>query len=303
MALTIGLAFSAPASATDVIPLPESHAFPENVAATAEGVLYVSSFRDGGVLKIAPGSTPVPFFKPGEHGTRSTFGLLIDEKTRTLWVASNDISAIGVKGPGDVEGAWVKGFDLDGGAPKFSAKLPADAAVANDFALGDDGTLYVTNTRGPQIFRLAPDAKAFEVFVEDERLKGGLDGIAFDESGALYVNTYMSGELFRIDMKAGKPGAITKLKTSRPLKHPDGMRAIPGGFLMVEGGGALDRVTVSGDEAKIETLKDFAGPTGVAVVGDKVWVSEGQLAWLSDKDKKGKPLPSFQLRATALPKD
>lgn len=196
VALTIGIAVSAPARAADVIPLPETHAFPENVAATSEGVLYVSSFRDGGVLKIAPGSTPVPFFKPGEHGTRSTFGLLVDDKTKTLWVASNDISRIGVKGPSDVEGAWVKSFDLDGGAPKFSAKLPM-AAVANDFAIGDDGSLYVTNTVGPQIFRLKPDAKEFEVFVEDERLKGGLDGIAFDEAGALIVNTYMSGEMFR----------------------------------------------------------------------------------------------------------
>ena len=302
-AVWIGLSGPAAAQAPDVIPLPESHLFPENIAASEDGTLYVSSFRDGGVLKIAPGSTPVAFFKPAEHGTRSTFGLLVDEKTNTLWVASNDISAIGVRGPSDVAGAWVKSFDLVSGAPKFSGKLPAAPAVANDFAIGDDGSLYVTNTMGPQIFRLKPDAKEFEVFVEDDRLKGGLDGIAFDEAGALYVNTYMTGELFRVDVKAGKPGAITKLKTSRPLKHPDGMRPIPGGFLMVEGAGTLDRVTIKGDEAKIKTLKDFAGPTGVAITADKVWVTEGQLAYLSDPDLKGKPLPTFQLRSIPLPKD
>lgn len=292
------------ARAADVIQLPDSLPFPESVTSTSEGVLFVSSFRDGGVMKIAPGSAPVPVFKPGEHGTRSTFGVFADEKSGTLWVASNDISAIGVKGPSDVEGAWVKGFDLkSGGAPKFSAKLPVSPAAANDFAVGDDGTLYVTNVLGPQIFRLKPGAKEFEVFVQDDRLKGGLDGIAFDENGALIVNTFFAGELFRIDVKNGAAGAITKLKTSRPLKHPDGLRPIPGGFVMVEGAGPLSRVTITGDEAKVETIKEFAGPTGVAVVGDTAWVAEGQLGYLSEPELKGKPLPTFQLRPAPLPKD
>lgn len=296
--LAIGAARADPASID--LPVP----FPESVTSTSEGVLYVSSFRDGGVLKIAPGSSPVTFLKQGEHGTRSTFGVLADEKTGTLWVASNDISAIGVKGPSDVEGSWVKGFDLkSGGAPKVSAKLPVSPAAANDFAVGDDGTLYVTNVLGPQIFQLKPGAKELEVFVQDDRLKGGLDGIAFDENGALIVNTFFTGELFRIDVKAGAPGAITKLKTSRPLKKPDGLRPIPGGFLMVEGAAdTLDRVTITGDEAKIETVKEFAGPTGLTVAGDTVWVAEGQLGYLSEPDLKGKPLPSFQLRSTPLPK-
>ena len=297
--LAIGAARADPASID--LPVP----FPESVTSTSEGVLYVSSFRDGGVLKIAPGSSPVTFLKPGEHGTRSTFGVLADEKSGTLWVASNDISAIGVKGPSDVEGSWVKGFDLkSGGAPKVSAKLPVSPAAANDFAVGDDGTLYVTNVLGPQIFQLKPGAKELEVFVQDDRLKGGLDGIAFDENGALVVNTYFTGELFRINVKAGAPGAITKLKTSRPLKKPDGLRPIPGGFLMVEGGAdTLDRVTITGDEAKIKTVKEFAGPTGLTVVGDTVWVAEGQLGYLSEPELKGKPLPSFQLRSVPLPKD
>jgi hypothetical protein len=297
--LAIGAARADPASID--LPVP----FPESVTSTSEGVLYVSSFRDGGVLKIAPGSSPVTFLNPGEHGTRSTFGVLVDEKSGTLWVASNDISAIGVKGPSDVEGSWVKGFDLkSGGAPKVSARLPTSPAAANDFAVGDDGTLYVTNVLGPQIFQLKPGAKELEVFVQDDRLKGGLDGIAVDESGALIVNTFFTGELFRIDVKAGAPGAITKLKTSRPLKKPDGLRSMPGGFLMVEGDAdTLDRVTITGDEAKIETVKEFAGPTGLTVVRDTVWVAEGQLGYLSEPKLKGKPLPSFQLRSVPLPKD
>ncbi|TBN51881.1 hypothetical protein EYR15_12550 [Hansschlegelia quercus] len=301
-AIAIGLATAAAADSD--VTLPAGSPFPESVASLADGTLFVSSITDGGVLRVAPvGSTPVPFFKPGEHDTRSTFGVLADEKTGTLWVASNDASAIGLKGPSAVEGAWVKGFDLKSGTPKVSARLPGGPAIANDFALGEDGSLYVTNTAAPQILRLKPDAKDLEVFVQDDALKGGLDGIAFGDDGALYVNTYQSGEMFRIDVKMGAPGKITKLKTSRPLTHPDGLKPIPGGFLMVEGGGTLDRVTVAGDEAKVETLQKFAGPTGVAVAGDTIWVAEGQLASLSDPDKKGKTPDAFRLRSMPLPKN
>ena len=301
-ALAAAVLFAGPALAADVIPLPASSPFPESVTSAADGTLFVSSMTNGGVLKATPDGSTAPFMKPGEHGTRSTFGVLADENSGTLWVASNDASALGLKGPSDVEGSWVKGLDLKSGALKFSAKLPASPAVGNDFAVDDQGTLYVTNIAGNQIFRLTKDAKEFEVFVADDRLKGGIDGIAFDESGALYVNTFKSGELFRIDVKAGAPGAITKLKLSRPLEKPDGLKPIPGGFVMVEGGGPLSRVTIKGDEAKIETLKDFLGPTGVTVAGDRLWVAEGQLSKLGDL-AKGAPLPSFQLRAAPLPKD
>ncbi|MET0313040.1 MAG: hypothetical protein ABW275_01455 [Hansschlegelia sp.] len=292
-------------SAADrTVDLPAGSPFPESVAAISDGTLFVSSISNGGVLSVAPvGSTPVAFFKPGEHDTRSTFGVLADEKTGTLWVASNDASAIGLKGPSAVEGAWIKGFDLKSRTLKVSARLPGGPAIANDFALGEDGSLYVTNTAAPQILRLKPDAKDLEVFVQDDALKGGLDGIAFGEDGNLYVNTYISGELFRIDLKMGVPGKVTKLRTSRPLTRPDGLKPIPGGFLMVEGGGTLDRVTVVGDEAKVETLEKFAGPTGVTVVGDTVWIAEGQLAYLSDPDKKGRSPEPFRLRSIPLPKD
>ncbi len=286
------------AGASDVT-LPDSVPFPESVASTSDGALFVSSITDGGVLRIAADGSQTPFLKPGEHDTRSTFGVLADEKSGTLWVASNDASAIGIKGPSAVEGAWIKAFDLASGAPKAAFRLPAEKAVANDFAFGPDGSLYVTNTAGPEIFRLKPGAAALEVFASDDAMKGGLDGIALGEDGNLYVNTYVSGELFRI----GPDGAVTKLKTSRPLTHPDGLKPIKGGFVMVEGGGPLDRVTISGDEARIETIKSFDGPTGVTVAGDLVWVAEGQLSYLSDPEKKGRKPDAFRLRAAPLPKD
>jgi len=291
------------AAAPDIVILPASSPFPESMTAAADGTLFVSSITHGGVLKVAPGTaTAVPFFRPAEHGTRSTFGVLADDKRGMLWVASNDASGFGMNGPSSVEGAWIKGFDLKSGALKASARLPGPKAVANDFAISDDGSIYITNTIAPQILRLKAGATDIELFVQDDALKGGLDGIAIGGDGNLYANTYMTGELFRIEVKSGSPGRVTKLKTSRPLTHPDGLRPYKGGFIMVEGGRSLDRVTVDGDSAKVETIAEVTEPTSVWLTADRVWVSEGYLSYL-DPQKKGQLPESFKLRALPLPKN
>ena len=295
---------SLPALAADdpkSLRLPEGNRFPESVTSDANGTLYVSSIADGGVLKVASdGALVSQFLKAGDHGTRSTFGLLADPKRGVLWVASNDATALGAKGPNETEGAWVKSFDIASGAMKASVRLPGTKALANDVALDGDGSLYVTNTFAPQILRLKPGATEFEVFVEDAALAKGLDGIAFGDDGNLYVNTFMGGELFRIDMEQGVAGKVTQLETPRSLKFPDGLRSFKDGFLMVEGSGALSRVKVSGNSARIEPLGQFAGPTGVTVVGDRIWVAEGQLGLMSKPPEAGREAPSFHLRSVDL---
>lgn len=281
------------------ITLPSSAPFPESVTSTADGTLFSSSISNGGVVRTRPGDKPEVFIAPGAHETRSTFGVHADDQHGTLWVCSNDASALGIKGPSTVEGAYLKAFDLKAGQVKASYRFPAGPAICNDTAFAPDGSIYVTNTAAPQILKLAPGAKTLSVWLTDAALKGGLDGIAFGEDGNLYVNTYLGGELFRIDVQNGAPGAVTKLATSRPLTHPDALKPVKGGFLMVEGAGTLDHVTVAGDKATVTTVESFAGPTGVTVAGDTVWVSEGQLDHLTAV-AKGAPLPEFHLRSLPL---
>lgn len=96
------------AGGTTNVRLPDGSRFPESVTSDANGTLFVSSIADGGVLKVAAdGAVTSQFLKPGDHGTRSTFGLLADPKRGVLWVASNDATALGAKGPTDTEGAWI----------------------------------------------------------------------------------------------------------------------------------------------------------------------------------------------------
>lgn len=276
--------------------------FPESITATSDGTLYAGSMTDGGIVRAKPGAKDAEtWIKPGSFDTRSTFGVLADEANGLLWVCSNDATPLGVKGPSVVEGSFVKGFDLKSGEGKISLQLPGAPSICNDLVLGPDGALYVSNTLQPQILRLEKGGSKLEVWAQDDMLKGGLDGLAFGADGALYVNTFLSGEFLRIEPKGNKAGSITKLETSRPIKFPDGLKSDGEGFLMVEGAGPLSRVTIKGDKAEIQTIRDFAGPTGVARIGDTVWVSEGQIGYLMDPAKKGQT-PTFQLRSILLPK-
>jgi hypothetical protein len=88
------------------------------------------------------------------------------------------------------------------------------------------------------------------------------------------------------------------------LKLPDGLRSTGGQkFVMAEGGGSVDRVTVNGDEVEIATIKDgIAGPTSVVPVGQTLWVSEGQLPHLFEAKKSGPPHLPFRVIGVPMSK-
>jgi hypothetical protein len=123
----------------------------------------------------------------------------------------------------------------------------------------------------------------------------GLDGIAFGADGNLYVTTYIPAALFKITVKDGKAGAVTALRSSRPLDHADAMRGFGDSLLLIEGNGKLDKITIKGDDAEIETIKDgFTEPVSVTQVGDTAWVAEGKLSYIR-KDPGPFTLKPFSL--------
>lgn len=281
--------------------------FPESVTSTSDGSLYVGSFNLGGVTKVAADGKAEQLVKPGSGDSRSTLGVLADEKSGTLYVCSNDISGYGVAGPSDVKGAWLKTFDLKTGAPKGSFALSQPTSFCNDIVVGSDGTAYVSDSGAPIIHSLKPGATALATFATDPLLAPakdgvGLDGIAIGADGNLYVNTFIPAKLFRVAVKDGKAGVVTELKPSRPLDHSDAMRVFGNGFLMIEGNGKLDKVTVKGDQAEIDTIKDgFEGPVSVTQVGNIGWVAEGKLSYIIGENKGKDPGP-FKLTPVTLPK-
>src|SRR4029077_6682572 len=103
------------------IALPGLHAFPESLTSTVDGTLFIGRLGDGGIVRANPRSGDVAVFVPsGASETRSILGVLADERTNTLWVCSNDLSALGGPSSSGDGGSGLKGFDLRTGAAKRS---------------------------------------------------------------------------------------------------------------------------------------------------------------------------------------
>jgi sugar lactone lactonase YvrE len=291
------------------IELPGDQLYPESITSTSDGTLFVGSLGSGGVIRIKPAGNPEVWIKPGAFGSRSILGVLAHEPSNTLWVCSNDLTAIGIKAAGTATGSALKGFDLKTGEGKISATLAGGQSVYNDIAVGPDGSVFVTNSFAPQILRLRPGSQNLEVWARDPLFASppgtfGLDGIAFGSEDAVYVSMYASGKLVRVAVSQGVAGAVTTLNTSRPLVLPDAIRPIGRNeFLLIEGEGRLDRLVIKGEDAVIETLKDgYSTPTGATAVGKTAWVSEGQLSYLLDPSKRDlTPSLPFRVYSVAIP--
>ncbi len=294
----IGCAGGPPLHPTRV-EIPGARIFPESMTSTRAGDLIVGSIGEGTIARAKAGSsTAEPWIPAGSNGLLSVFGVLADDRSRTLWVCSNEASNAPILArPGEPTTALLS-FDLSSGKPKGRYLFPGSAkSLCNDIATGADGAVFVTDTRNPRVLRLAAGASALEVWVQDEALQGGPDGIAFVDRNTLLVNTISSGHLIRIELRAdGSAGAITQLQTSRPLEHPDGMR--PAGhnrFLLAEGVGRVSVLTLNGNSAALRTLKEgLSTPSGVTSVGRTAWYVEGKFPYRTDpKFKDQSPGPFF----------
>lgn len=294
------LGAAGPARAAADVVVPGTTDFPESMHASADGTLYFSSFGGGRIWRAKPGETQASeWIKQGSNGLASALGVLADDKSNRLYVCSDDFSSAGIKIPGGTATS-LKLFDLKTGEPKGSLPLPGKATLCNDIAVASDGTAYVTDSFAGHILRLRPGAKEFEVWAHDSRWdvpgKPELDGIAILPDGAIYSNIFEGDGLYRVAVNPdGTAGTITKLQTSRPLYHSDGLRAFgPNKLIQVEGEtkGNLDLITIDGDNAKIETIKGgFDGPVSLVQVGDQIYVLDVPLRYLLGQEAKDKKAP------------
>jgi sugar lactone lactonase YvrE len=295
--IVLGLtAMSLTAAGPTEVTVHDDKPFPESITSTSDGSLIMGSVTKSAVFRAAKGAaTAEPWIKPGTNGLQRILGVFADQKAGTLWVCSSKAG----QGPPTA----LKAFDLKTGAPKGSYDFPGDNALCNDIAVGPGGTAYATDTIAARILRLKKGATALDVWVDDKQL-AGVDGIAFGDPNTIYVNTVTTGHLFRIPVgKDGAAGALAPIQPSQPLSSPDGMRALARNqFLLVEGAGQVDRVTIDGDTAKIEVLKaGFNGPTAVTQVGKTAWVLEGKLKYMNDPKFKDQDPGPFKAYAVPIP--
>ena len=271
IALMTGLVQAA--SAAEIL-IVDAKSQPESLAVAPGGILFVGSASTPFVYKVHPDTSAVEKFVDASAEGDGTFffGVLADAATNTLWTCQ----LTPVPGTTPVKRhTALRGFDLSTGAQKLRWNLPGDNSTCNDFSVGPDKALYITDTANGRIYKLPAGAAAAELFLEDASLKG-VDGITFLD-GTLYVNNVATNHLYRIPVDAtGKAERPVDIAMDQPVKGPDGMRAANGKLLVAEnGGGKISVITVHGDKASVTVIKDgLKTPTAVEPAGNSIWVAE-----------------------------
>jgi hypothetical protein len=265
--------FAQAASAAEVL-IVDSKSQPESLTVAPGGTLIVGSASTPFIYKVRPGSTTVEkFFDASAEGPGTFFfGMLADAATNTLWACQ--LTPVPGTTPVNRHTA-LRGFDLTTGAPKVRWNLPGDNSVCNDFSIGPDKALYISDTINSKIYKLPAGATTAELFLEDHALYG-IDGITFLD-GTLYVNNVFSNNLYRVPVDAaGKAGKPVDIWMDQPVKGPDGMRAANGKLLLAENGsGQIAVLTVTGDKASVTVIKEgLQTPTAVEPAGDTIWIAE-----------------------------
>lgn len=225
-----------------------AQSFPEGITATAGGRLFIGSVATGDIYTAESGADTADVFT--SELAPSTVGMTVGRDNATLWLCNSNMAAgtSAVIGIGIGDKARVGTHEL----PRQSAEV---GSFCNDLVMSPDGALWITESFGGRIFRIAPEDlsrnNSAEIWLEDAALRGpaagtfGANGITW-LGDRLYTVVTDQGTLLSIDPTIEaptgddlQPVALTFNGTEVPLIRPDGITAVPGSatdILIVENG-------------------------------------------------------------------
>ena len=246
------------------IALPDNF-FPEGITISLGQRMYVGSVANGSIYTVAPGAEEaVEFVAPNTLAKPAVLGMAVSADNGLLWVCNNDLAANPVVSD-------IVGIGAGDRQVKATHALPPSAvgAFCNDIVIGDNGTLWATESFGGRIFRIPPgelpNNTDANVWLQASELAGpqgpaaqafGVNGIAF-VAGKLFLVNSSRGQLLSIDPTLEQPSSgdlrVVALNEGgtpgKLLINPDGITrvsdtellVVENGFLQ-EGGKRLARV-------------------------------------------------------------
>ena len=257
---------------------------------TVNGRLLTGSLSEGSIFQIQGDGRLTEIVNDPE--LVSSVGIEADEPRARLLVTNSDRAVFAGGGAGQ---AKLGVYDLTTGEriamvdlAAALADAPTDAVYfANDVAVGDDGTAYVTDTRMNVIYRVGADYEA-SVLSRFEPMEGlGLNGIVYHDSGYLLVAG--GSTLWKVPLDA--PADVTQVTLPEAVPGQDGMVWTPDGLLAIVSNSDNRVVALtSADEwatAQLAGVGTYeAQATTAAMVGDEIYVVHPHFA---DEDP-----PSFE---------
>ncbi len=257
--------------------------FPEGVA-TDGRFFFVGSTTDGTIYRGAlAGRVATPFLPGGEDNRTSAVGLKVDDGN--LFVAGGATGRFFVY---DADSA-----ELVGSYRVDPAPTAATPTFLNDEAVAPDGSVYVTDSLRPVLYRVGPDystdgVETLPVFLDFtgtalQYTSGfNVNGIAVTPDGRyLVLAKSNSGELYRVDLQTKE---VSKIDLGGAPVAGDGLVLVGSTLYAVERQGDVGfivKISLSDDLASgtvvgRTTDASFDDPTTAALAGDRLLVVNSQ---------------------------
>ena len=265
--------------------LPGNATFPEGVAFDQKsGDFYVSSTGDGSVLR---GNVNRPAAETFISATGVQF------------------SAIGVKIDGDrllVAGGstgQVRIYDRRSDALRRTFET-GPGGFLNDLAVTRDGSVYVTDSSRPVLWRIAPGSTTIEQWLALPGYQSGFNanGIVATKDGRYLVYSQTNtGQLWRVELATR---SVTAIDLGGELVAGDGL-ALRGHTLFAVAAGLIVKVRLAGDFASGQVVSrtgdpSFRSPTTLAIARGRLLVVNSQFDAMG-----GTPVLPFTVSSVRIP--
>lgn len=295
----------------------EKDLIPEGIAYDARtGSFFLGSIYKRKIVRVDRAGKASDFSKQ-EDGLWDVLGMKVDPARRTLWVCSAAGAAAGEQ---DGSSGLFR-YDLVTGRLISRHLLPGKPQphLLNDVALGRNGEVFVTDSKGGGLYRLRPGQDQLEAFLEPGTLIYP-NGIALSPDGK---------KLFVADFAKGLSIVDVMSRQVRPLPHPErvnvagidglyylqGERPHDGGLVAVQNAAGTERIVhfrlrPGFDAVESEEILESRNPlfviptTGTLAGGSLVYIANSQLESLDDQGrlKPGTKLEEPVILTLPLPK-
>lgn len=283
--------------------LPDSF-FPESIAASSSGRIFVGSSTESRIVEIQVGAnTSTPFVSSGANGLMSVQGLLADDTRGILWACTANLGVSSTP----QEPSALLAFHIDSGSNAGRWPLP-DEGFCNDLTFGLNENLLITDTTHDRIFSFDLKEKRISTWIQHPTLGGqplNGNGIAVDRTN-VFVSTFADGRLLRIPVKSdGSAGEPVVISLPRPLQGGDAIRTVGPDRLVIfesglpQGRGQVTLALLENDRAILVPItSSIDEPTSGILLGNRLLIVESQFAKLFGAQKGKKP-GAFSIRSIA----
>lgn len=262
--------------------------------------LLVSSGRRRTVVAVAADGACRDVVPEADGGLLAVLGMRVDAATDSLWVASAAAPFMLDAKPAEAGRTMISRIDLARGRVAASHPL-AGPGHLNDLALGRDGTVYVTESRGGAVYRLPRKGDALQPVLAAGSLESP-NGIVVLAGGELLVADFDGLALVRDP--AGSAPRIVRLATPDQLYLGgiDGLARARDGVIAIQnlvGRTRIWKLAIDVEGARVTRATvlmrghpDFLNPTTGVVVGDRLLFVADTKLQSARPDGTVSPLPS-----------